>query len=136
MSIIKSRGLPRGDQPAEIEGHIRELVRRESSAIRQPENMSEQAVGDLSALVRRVSSKSTREVDQLIDGLKSLRKKLDDSAHRVQREIVEYASLSQAVIQLTRIVSEGMTHVEKVPDAPSISGEALNSADASPEKEI
>ena len=36
---------------------------------------------------------------------RSLRKKLDDDGHRVQREIVEYASLSQSVIQLTKIVS-------------------------------
>jgi len=32
---------------------------------------------------------------------------------------------------MTKIVSEGMTHVKKVPDAPSISDQALNSADVS-----
>ena len=32
--------------------------------------------------------------------------------NRVQRDIVEYASLSQSVVQLTKIVSEGMTHVK------------------------
>ena len=67
-----------------------------------------------------MSGESTREIDYLIDGLKGLRKKLDDDGRRVQREIVEYASLSQSVIQLTKIVSEGMTHVKKVPDAPNI----------------
>ena len=36
MSIVKPRGLSRNDPPAEIEGSIRELVRRESTAIRQP----------------------------------------------------------------------------------------------------
>ena len=78
MSIVKPRGLSRNDQPAEIEGNIRELVRRESGAIRQPGDISEQATDDLSSLVHRVSGESTREIDYLIDGLKGLRKKLDD----------------------------------------------------------
>jgi hypothetical protein len=131
MSIVKTRGLPRSDRPAEIEGSIRDLVRRESGVIRQSEDISEQATADLSSLVYRVSGESAREIDHLIDGLKHLRQKLDDDGRRVQREIVEYASLSQSVIQLTKIVSEGMTHVKKVPDAPSISDQALNSADVS-----
>ena len=131
MSIVKTRGLPRSDKPAEIEGSIRDLVRRESGAIRQSEDTSEQATSDLSSLVYRVSSESMREVDHLIDGLKHLRQKLDDDGRRVQREIVEYASLSQSIIQLTKIVSEGMTYVKRVPDAPNISDQALNSADVS-----
>jgi hypothetical protein len=131
MSIVKARGLSRSDQPAEIEGSIRDLVRRESSAIRQSEDTSEQAASELSSLVYRVSGESTREIDHLIDGLKHLRQKLDDDGRRVHREIVEYASLSQSVIQLTKIVSEGMTHVKKVPDAPNISDQALNLTAAS-----
>ena len=78
MSILKPRGLSRSDRSAEIEGSIRELVRRESGAIRQPGDISEQATDDLSSLVHRVSGESIREIDYLIDGLKSLRKKLDD----------------------------------------------------------
>jgi len=72
----------------------------------------------------------------VIDGLKHLRQKLDDDGRRVQREIVEYASLSRSVIQMTKIVSEGMTHVKNVPDAPKISDEALNSADSSVDETI
>ena len=136
MSIVKTRGLPRSDRPAEIEGSIRDLVRRESGTIRQSEDISGQAAADLSSLVSQVSGESEREIDHLIDGLKHLRQKLDDDGRRVHREIVEYASLSRSVIQLTKIVSEEMTHVEKVPDAPRISGEALNSADAGVDETI
>jgi hypothetical protein len=135
MSIVKPRGLSGNDRPAEIEGSIRELVRRESSAIRQPGDISEQATNDLSSLVHRVSGESTREIDYLIDGLKGLRRKLDDDGRRVQREIAEYASLTQSVIQLTKIVSEGMTHVKTVPDAPNIGEEAPSSADVSSEEQ-
>jgi hypothetical protein len=49
---------------------------------------------------------------------------------------VEYASLGQSVIQLTKIVSEGMNHVKKVLDAPNIAGEANTSAEVSLEEQI
>jgi hypothetical protein len=135
MSIVRSRGMSRSDRSAEIEGSIRELVRREGDAIRQPEDIREQATDDLSSLVDRVSGESTREIDYLIDGLKGLRKKLDDDGQRVQREIAEYSSLSQSVIQLTKIISEGMTQVKTVPDAPNSGGEAHSSADVSLEEQ-
>jgi hypothetical protein len=76
MSIVKPRGLSRNDRPAEIEGSIRELVLRESTAIRQPGDIREQATNDLSSLVHRVSDESTREIDYLVDGLKGLSKKI------------------------------------------------------------
>jgi hypothetical protein len=135
MSLLKTRALSRSDRPAEIEGSIRELVGRESNTIRQAGNISEQATDDLSSLVHRVSGESTREIDYLVDGLKGLRRKLDDDGRRVQREIAEYASLSQSVIELTKIVSEGMPHVKTVPDAPNIGGEAHSSADVSSEEQ-
>ena len=129
MSIVKSRELTRSDNPAEIEGNIRGLVRQQNSAVRQPENGGEQA----STLMRRLSLESTREVDRLIDDLKNLRGKLEDDGNRVQSAIVGYASLSQSVIQLTKIVSDSMTHVKRVSDAPSISTEALNSMVPTPD---
>ena len=110
MSIVKTRGPPRSDRPAEIEGTFRDLVRRDSGTIRQSEDISEQATADLSSLVAQVSGELEREIDHLIDGLRYLRQKLDDDGRRVRREIVEYPSLSRSVIQLTKIVSEGMTH--------------------------
>jgi hypothetical protein len=123
MSIVKSRELTPSDNPAEIEGNIRGLVRQQNSAVRQPENSGERA----STLMRRLSLESTREIDRLIDDLKNVRGKLEDDGNRVQSAIVGYASLSQSVIQLTKIVSDSMTHVKRVSDAPSISTEALNS---------
>jgi hypothetical protein len=134
MSILKSRELTRGGRSAEIEGNIRELVRQQGGAIRQSEVASEQATSDLSNLLRQVSLQSTREVDRLIDDLKRLRDKLEEQGNRVQRDIVEYASLSQSVVQLTKIVSEGMTHVRRVPDAPSITGGVLEPVSAAPDE--
>jgi hypothetical protein len=123
MNSVKPRGAVEFEKPAtEIEGNIRELVRRDTTAIRQVESESELAANNLSTLLRRVSGNSAREIDHLIGELSVLRDKLQADSDRVEREIVEYASLSQSVIQLTKILADGVTQVKKVPDAPSISG--------------
>jgi hypothetical protein len=126
MSILKPRALSRPDKPVELEGSIGELVRRNSNTIRQANGNSDQAARELAGLVRRISGDSTREVDHLINGLTNLRQKLDDEAKRIQRDIMEFASLSQSVMQMTKIVAEGMTHVADVPDAPGIAADPSN----------
>jgi hypothetical protein len=122
MNFIKQRGSTDFDKPAEteIEGNIRELVRRDPGALRQAGGESEAAANNLSTLLRRVSGNSTREIDHLISELRVLRDKLQNDGSRVERDIVEYAALSQSVIQLTRIITDGVTQVKKVQDAPSI----------------
>ena len=109
MSILKPRGLQRSDKPAEVEGNIRDLVRQQRSAVRQSNNNAEDAARELASLVNRVSGDATREVDHLIGGLSHVRRKLDDEAARIHHDIVEFASLSQSVMQLTNIVSDGMS---------------------------
>jgi len=123
MNFAKPRGTSDGDKPTEteIEGNIRELVRRDSTALRQPGGEHEVAANSLSSLLRRVSGNSAREIDNLISELKTLRDKLQSDGTRVERDIIEYAALSQSVSQLTKIIADGVTQVKKVPDAPSIS---------------
>ena len=123
MNFAKQRGTGDGDKPTEveIEGNIRELVRRDATALRQGNGENEVAANSLSSLLRRVSGNSAREIDNLITELKTLRDKLAADGTRVERDIIEYAALSQSVSQLTKIISDGVTQVKKVPDAPSIS---------------
>ena len=126
MNFAKPRAFTRVDNHTEIEGSMQDLLRRESGTIRRgDDSSSDPATNDLSALLRQVSIDSTREIDRLIDDLKTLRGKLEDDGNRVQREIVGHVSLSQSVIQLTKIVSESMTHVKKLPDAPTIGAEVV-----------
>jgi hypothetical protein len=123
MNAAKPRNVAEMEKPAsEIEGNIRELVRRDTNAFRQVESDGEMAANNLSSLLRRVSGNSAREIDNLIGELQVLRDKLQADSDRVERDIVEYAQLSQSVLQLTKIIAEGVTQVKKVPDAPSISG--------------
>ena len=123
MNIMKQRGSTEGEKAAdsEIEGNIRELVRRDPAALRQQGGESEVVANRLSSLLRRVSGNSTQEIDNLISELRTLRDRLEADGSRVEREIVEYAALSQSVSQLTKIIADGVTQVKKVPDAPSIS---------------
>lgn len=123
MSVLKPRGSVEMDKSpeVEVEGNIRELVRRDTNTLRHAEGDSELAASSLSSLLRRVSGNSAREIDNLIGELRILRDKLQADSSRVEREIVEYAALSQSVIQLTKIIADGVTQVKRVPDAPSIS---------------
>jgi predicted RNase H-like nuclease len=90
------------------------------AVFRQGDNSnSEVTTNSLSALLRRVSGNSTREIDTLIGDLRDLREKLRSDGERIHREIVEYAALSQQVMQLSKIISES---VKRLPDAPSADG--------------
>jgi uncharacterized protein (DUF2267 family) len=123
MSLIKSREPAELDKPAEseVEGDIREFVRRDVATLRrQPENDSEMVASNISSLLQRVAGTSVQEIDKLISELQTLRDMLQNEGARVQREIVEYATLSQAALQSTKIIAESLTHWKKVPDAPSL----------------
>ena len=96
----------------DIGANIRAL-KRTNGAFPRPENGNGEMSGDnLGALLRRVSEASTREVEGLIDELHGLRKKLEIDGERIQSEIVRYAELGQAVMQLTTIISD---NVKKLP---------------------
>ena len=66
---------------------------------------------NLSELLGRVSKNSTGEIDSLIGDFEQLRRKLQTDHERIQRDIEEYAALSQQVMQLTKTISGS---VEKV----------------------
>ena len=123
MTFLKTR------EPAEIEtsveteveGEIREFVRRDVVGVRrQPESDSELVANNINQLLQRVTGTSVQEIDKLITELQTLRDTLQSEAARVQREIVEYATLSQAALQSTKIIAESLTQWKKVPDAPSL----------------
>ncbi len=122
MNFVRPRGSVGIEKSAEleVEGNIRELVRRDSSAFRQTESDGEAAANNLSGLLRRVSGTSTSEIDNLIGELRTLREKLLADGNRVERDIVEYAALSQSVIQMTKIITESMAQVKKLPVAPTL----------------
>jgi mevalonate pyrophosphate decarboxylase len=101
----------------DIEENVRTLAHN-SAAFRQGDTANGEATANsLSALLRRVSGSSTREIDTLIGDLRDLREKLRSDGDRIHREIVEYAALSQQVMQLSKIISES---VKRLPETPGV----------------
>jgi hypothetical protein len=76
------------------------------------------AAADLATLLGRVSEASTREIENLIGELRGLREKLKTDCDRIRGDVTEYVELSQGVMQLTAIISDG---VKELPSAPHIS---------------
>ena len=119
MNFAKPLGSAKIDKvEVETNGNIREL--RDDVAFHQAASSDgEMTPSDLSTLLDRVAGASAREIDNLIGELQLLRRKLQTDGNRLQRDITEYAALSQSVMQLTKIVSDS---VKKLPDPPSIGG--------------
>ena len=78
----------------------------------------EMAANTIATLLRRVCNASTYEIDNLIGELRGLREKLETDCDHLQRDIAEYAKLSQGAVQLTAILSDS---VKDLPRAPRIS---------------
>ena len=124
-AAIKS-GVPVDlEQPREIEveGEIREFVRRDGAVLRRaPDSDGELIANNIGALLQRVSGSSVHEIDRLITELQTLRELLQSEGARVQREIAEYAHLSQSAMQSTKIIAESLAQWKSVGDPHSARG--------------
>jgi hypothetical protein len=64
-----------------------------------------------SMYLQGISADSCEGIDALIGGLQGLRDRLVSDSDRIKQNIVELAGLNQSVIELTRIVSDGVIHI-------------------------
>src|SRR5262244_3285981 len=112
MTLVVSGKAADLDQPpagVAVEGEIREFVRRDGASLRRtPEMDSELVANNISTLLQRVAGSSVQEIDRLISELQTLRDMLHEEGARVQREITEYAHLSQSAMQSTKIIAESL----------------------------
>lgn len=111
MTAIRSGTSAENEANAEaaVEGEIREFVRRDPSALRRaPDNDSELVAGNINVLLQRVAGTSVQDIDRLIAELQTLRDVLQSEGARVQREITQYAHLSQSAMQSTRVIAESL----------------------------
>jgi hypothetical protein len=77
-------------------------------------NADDEMLGkNLGTLLGRMTERSTREIDNLIDELQGLRKKLTTDLDRIQSEIARHSELSEGAMQLTSIISD---NVKKLPN--------------------
>ena len=90
-----------------IETDMRDVLRERKARL---SNVSRETDNDYSAFVSGISVRSVQEIDHLIEGLRGVRKKLDKC---LQLEIEQYTAFSQSIIELTKIVSDGMASVNR-----------------------
>ena len=109
-----------------IEIDMGNLLRAKKATV---SNVSEATGNDYASLVSAMSGRSVDEIDHLIEGLQGVREKLNDDGDRLYREIVQHAAFSQSIIELTKIVSDGIAVVNKsataVPEPKSLSGNII-----------
>jgi hypothetical protein len=105
-----------------VEAEIREFVRRDVMTNRehQPENESEMVANSINSVLQRATTTSVQEIDKLIAELQTLSDTLHSERARVQREIVQYSTLTRAALESTKIIAESLTHFKKAPDAPAL----------------
>ncbi len=119
MSVIRPERLSEIDQAAaaataaaaEVEGEIREFVRRDVSVFRRTpaDGANDIAASDnINSLIQRVSGASIMEIERVITELTSVRDMLRSEGERVQREIAGYASLSQAAMTSMKIIADSL----------------------------
>ena len=85
------------------------------ASLQLAESNGEKSSGNLGDLLDQVSKNSVGEVDGLIGELRQLRAKLQADGDRIKRDIQEYETLSQQVMQLTKIISDSLTTLSNVP---------------------
>jgi hypothetical protein len=119
MTVINAGSPPTSPTEEEVEGEIREFVRRDLSALRRSSDAdSEMIASNIGALLQRVAGTSVEEIDKLISELQNLREMLSSEGARVQREIIQYATLSQSAMQSTKIIAESLTQWRRPPESP------------------
>jgi hypothetical protein len=87
-----------------VNGEIREFAPQQKDS----EIDGQLVAKDLASLLQRVAGTSVQEIDKVIAELQMLREKLQSEAARVQREIIEYATLNQSAMQSAKIISESL----------------------------
>jgi hypothetical protein len=111
MTLIKPREPAELDKSTEsaVEGEIRDFVRRDVATLRRtPEADSEVVANNISTLLQRVAGSSVQEIDRLMTELHTLRELLQTEGARVQREIADYAHLSQSAMHSTKVITESL----------------------------
>jgi hypothetical protein len=116
MTLVVSKPVDLDQAEVAMEGEIRDFVRNGANLRRAPEADSELVANNISTLLQRVAGTSVQEIDRLIAELQTLRELLHEEGARVQRQITEYAHLSQSAMQSTKIIAESLAQWKKKGD--------------------
>jgi hypothetical protein len=101
----------------EVEGKGRDSVRDDFAPRQWPRE--DGAAGDLGSLMQRVAKTALQGIDDLLAELRMRRENLLSETARVQREIIEYAKLSQSAVQSTQTINQRLSSLKKIPSVTS-----------------
>ena len=108
--MSKAAGLTEIDDflKTEIGRNIHDLKRANSASPHQENARGDNSADDLGILFRGITERATREVEDLIDELHNLRKKLEADGDLIKRAIERHSQLSQGAMQLTTILADNV----------------------------
>jgi hypothetical protein len=105
MSIYARERSSELDTLADVTGEIQDFVRQQRS-----DADGQTVTNDLVSLLARAARSSTQEIDQVMAELQRLRERVQGDGVRVQRNLVEYATLAQSTLETTKVISESLRH--------------------------
>jgi hypothetical protein len=109
--VVRSEFAPRRRRPdSDLPGHV--------DSVMQQRPADNNLGGHVRSVIRQVTESSLREIDDLIVVLRRRREELLNESARVERAVIEYAKLSQSTMQSARIITESLSHLNKVPAPP------------------
>lgn len=104
----------------QIEGEIRDLVRRDARMWRRRPEPSPQteAADSVNTLVQRVAGATVEEIERVSGELAKVREMLRGEAERISRELSGYALLSQSAMASMKVIGDNLAQLK--PGAPSV----------------
>ncbi len=101
----------------EFEGEVREFVRRDVTFRQRarPQLAGEGSAENVNSLIQRVATASSDEIERVIAELQLLRDQLRSESERVQREVSNYAGMSQAAMSSMRVIADSLRQLKAPP---------------------
>ena len=125
MHLLRSRARVQVDDDTQVEGQveraveifsrvedeIRDFVGRDLAASRHrlEEDCSDLTPANVASLLQRLPGNTMQEIDQLIAELQALRQRLQHEATLVEREVVQYANLTEVARASMQTISQSLT---------------------------
>jgi hypothetical protein len=150
MSFFTTRERAELGKSAEIktERKVRDVVRNEFAPRRRPDSDPPGYVGSvrqqrpadndleghIGSVMQKVTKSSLQEIDDVIVALRRRREELIRESAHVQRAVIEYAKLSQSTMQSARIITESLSHLNRIPAPPHKSESECHVGDVSNEQ--
>jgi len=114
--VVRSEFAPRRRRPdSDLPGHVDSVMRQRPA----DNNLG----GHVGSVIQQVTESFLQEIDDLIVVLRRRREELLSESAHVQRAVIEYAKLSQSTMQSARLITESLSHLNRV-SAPPRNGES------------